>query len=123
MVYVLSLENIKNTFGLFLNRGFSKEETISITVRVPNVFSYSFDSVNKKLDVLRSVSLEDEVVKRPSYLIQGVDLSYARVKYLKSHNVVLNHKVFNYLVLSNKEFLKKFGISNDDVRKKYSYGK
>ena len=87
------------------------------------LYKIDFDSVNKKLDVLRSVSLEDEVVKRPSYLIQGVDLSYARVKYLKSHNVVLNHKGFNYLVLSNKEFLKKFGISNDDVRKKYSYGK
>ena len=69
------------------------------------------------------VSLEREILKRPSYLIQGAELSYARLNYLIFNKVTLDHKGFNYLILSGNNFLKRFGISNDEVKEEYAHRK
>ena len=43
--------------------------------------------------------------------------------YMKEHNLVFDHKTFNYLFLSNKEFDKRFGITNEEIKEKYPYKK
>ena len=119
ILYVLSLDNIQNTFNFLLSKGFSLKEVILITVKAPMVFNYSLESLNEKINILSKFSLKEDLVKRPSYLLQSVNLSVSRLRFFKENKIVLDHKAFNYLVLSNFEFIKKFGISNDDLKKKY----
>ena len=53
--------------------------------------------------------------------MQGVQLSYSRLKFLKENNIVLNHKAFNYLLMASKDFEKRFGISNDEIKERYPF--
>ncbi len=121
--FVLNEENIIEKINYFLEKGYSREETRLITVKVPTVFSYSRISLDEKIGILQDANLESELLNRPSYLIQGVNLSYARLRFMLDKKLTINHKAFNYLVLDNKNFLKKFGISNDEIRERYPYKK
>ena len=120
-VYTLSVQNILNKFNYFLTKGYSKEESKFITVKLPNVFSYSIDGLDEKIEILKQNDLEKEILNRPSYLMQGAILSYSRISYLKENNVVLNHRAFNYLVMSGKDFKKRFGVSNEEVKERYPF--
>ena len=122
-IYVLTEENIKSKFEFFLEKGYSSEDIRFITLKVPAVFSYSRVSLDEKIRVLQESNLGSELLNRPSYLIQGVNLSYARLRFMLDKKLTINHKAFNYLVLDNKNFLKKFGISNDEIRERYPYKK
>lgn len=75
--------------------------------------------MSEKLEILRQFSLEKSLIQRPSYLFQSVRLSLSRLNFFKENRIVLDNKGFNYLVLSNREFTKKFGVSNDDLKKRY----
>ena len=55
--------------------------------------------------------------------MQGAILSYSRMRFLKEKKIVWDHKAFNYLLMSSKDFEKRFGISNDEVKEKYSFKK
>ena len=112
-----------NKFNYFLNRGYSKDEAIFITVKLPVVYSYSIDSLNEKFSILSGVGLDKEVLNRPSYLMQSVELTFARMNFLKDKKVVFDHKAFNSLVMSSTDFKKKFGIDNEEVRERYPYKK
>ena len=122
-IYVLTEENIKSKFEFFLEKGYSSEDIRFIKLKVPAVFSYSRVSLDEKIRVLQESNLGSELLNRPSYLIQGVNLSYARLRFMLDKKLTINHKAFNYLVLDNKNFLKKFGISNDEIRERYPYKK
>ena len=80
-------------------------------------------SLDEKIVILQDANFESDLLNRPSYLIQGVNLSYARLRFMLDKKLTINHKAFNYLVLDNKNFLKKFGISNDEIRERYPYKK
>ena len=119
-LYTLSIQNILDKFKYFVDKGYTKEETRFIMLKLPNIFSYSKDGLDEKIEVLSQNGLEAEILNRPSYLMQGALLSYARMEFLKENNIVLNHKAFNYLMMSSKDFEKRFGVSNDEIKERYS---
>ena len=55
--------------------------------------------------------------------MQSSILSFSRLEFLKENGFTLDHKAFNYLLMSSKDFEKKFGISNDLVKERYSLKK
>lgn len=105
----------------FVKKGYSKQAIKLITVKVPSVFNYSREGLDEKTGILKEADMEKEIITRPSYLIQGVNLSYARLKFMRDKNFTLNHQAFNYLVLDSKAFKNKFGVSNDEIKKRYPY--
>ena len=119
----MNTQNLKEKILYFLNIGYSIDEIIWITRKVPTVFNYSCEGLDEKIKVLKNADLQSEILSRPTCLMQGVELSYARVKFMKENNLVFDHKAFNYLFLSNKEFHKRFGITNEEIKEKYPYKK
>ena len=101
--------------------GYSREEIIFMTVKVPGIFNYSKEGLDQKIDVLRQNGLENEILSNPSYLMQGVELSYSRLCFFKDKKIVLDHRAFNYLVMASKDFEKRFGINNIEVKERYPF--
>ena len=61
-------------------------------------------------------------MKNPKHLMQSVDLTYARFKYLtlvKSRS--LDKTTIDYLFTGAKAFEKIFGISKEELLARYSY--
>ena len=52
-----------------------------------------------------------------------MSLSYARLSFMRDKKLTIDHKAFNYLVLNNKNFIKKFGVSNEELKERYPYKK
>ena len=51
--------------------------------------------------------------------MQGVNLSYVRLKFFEESGFTLDHKMFNLLLIDDKHFTKRFGYSNEELKKKY----
>ena len=77
----MSVQNILDRFNFLLSKGYSKDEVIFIIIKVPNIFSYSKEGLEEKIKVLKENGLENEIINRPTYLMQGVQLSYSRLKF------------------------------------------
>ena len=123
VIFNLSEENIISKVNFFKDKGYSLEETRYILLKLPTIFNYSLDSLEEKLNILKEANLEKEFLNRPSYLMQSSILSFSRLEFLKENGFTLDHKAFNYLLMSSKDFEKKFGISNDLVKERYSLKK
>ena len=70
--------HLKDIFAFFLKNGYSKEEVIKMTKSLPQIYSLSKENMKQKIDFYDSIGMHVLAVIDTKYLMQSVNLSYAR---------------------------------------------
>jgi len=122
VIYGYSTDNIKNKINDIESLGYTRGEVIKITVNLPSIFGYSTENIREKILYLREIGLEDVVVLDPKKIMQSVDLTYARYRYLTEElGLTLDMLNYRYLFEGEKSFVRKFKISKGELLEKYNY--
>lgn len=77
--------------------------------------------MEKVKNYLKEFGLDCVVLGNTKYLMQSVNLTYARYEFLKDKNIIVNNDNYNLLFIGNNDFRKKFKIEKTELLEKYSY--
>ena len=92
-----------------------------MTKNFPTLYGLSIENIKEKIMFYDSVGLHNIAILHPTYLMQSVELSYARYYFYKSNNVIINMKNYSKLFLSEKAIKKQYGVTNKDLISLYNY--
>ena len=120
-LYSLSIDYIKNKFIELLNLGFSIDEIKKMTIKFPSLYSLSIDNIRKKREFYDMVGLSDMMILEPKYIMQSIELSYARYMFLKNIGININMNNYRILFMGQNQFEKRFGKNNEQLIKIYNY--
>ena len=67
-----------------MNLDYTKEEVIYMTEKLPSLFGLSMENIKEKIDFYDYIGFHEIVAINPLFLIQSINLSYARYNYLTS---------------------------------------
>ena len=91
---------------------------------MPTIFGYGIENIKEKIDFLISENLKNIILKKPKNLMQSVDLTYARYRYLtEERHIDIDEENSRYLFKNKKEFENTFGIDNLTLVSNYCYDK
>ena len=119
----LSKDKLYETISLLESYNFSRDEIGYIILNFPSIFSFSVQTLDEKLSYLDSIGLLGVVLIKPNQLIQSVSLTYARYEYLKSIGILVTMNNWKLLFMGEKDFVRHFKITSDELYSKYSYNK
>lgn len=122
-LYGRSIENLVTKIHAIEGLGYSRDEVLRMTSLLPSLFSYSIENIKEKIDFARQVELEQALLDNPKNLMQSVDLTYARYKFLTEECVFLDEEVSQEIFRNAEHFKSKFKISKKELLEKYSYGR
>jgi len=120
-IYNLSIENIKQKQDGIMSLGYTKEEVIKMTNSLPTLYSLSIENIKQKVEFYDSINMHDLALIDTKQLMQSVNLSYARYHFYKERNIDISIRSYRNLFINQKEFEKKFGLTKEELLKKYSY--
>ena len=99
---------------------FNPNEIRNIFRNYPNIISGDIEKLFYKLEIFRENNLLALIALKPKNLIQSAALDYARIEFLKENKCSLEEN-YTFIFYSQKEFIKKFNITNEDLLDKYPY--
>ena len=111
-------ENIIEIDKLFDENNYDFDEKRTVEVSQPVVLTEQKEDINDKLVVYNLENVKNIVVDNPMILLHPLDLSYARIRFIKSRRLSLP-KYSDFIVSDEKKFKEKFGISNYYVKRCY----
>lgn len=121
-IFGRSSDNIKNKIDFLIYLGYTKEEALKMTVSNPAIFSHSSNALKEKIEFFKSIGLKYFLVEKPKNLMQSIDLTYARFRYLTvEKNREINKTTVDCLFSSTKRFEQAFGITKEELLGRYSY--
>ena len=103
--------------------GYSIEEIMHITLSLPTIFCYSTELIKNKIEFYKDLNLENMIIGKPTNLMQSIEVTYARIKLLKTKGFTLNNRNYRVLFIDNTKFEKKYHINKKDLLSKYPYTK
>jgi len=117
--YTLSLNTIKTRIDNLIKLGFDKNIVKTIFYNYPQIISFKEDTLNKKYNYYLNLNMIDIFRKKPEYLMQNIELTDARYRYLINKGLEINKNNYGKLFVSDKRFKKNYGISNYELLKEY----
>ena len=117
----LSIDYISQKMKDIEELGYSEDEVRNIAREFPAILGLTIENIGKKIRFYDSVGLHLVAVKMPRYLMQSVELSYARYRLLQEKKYPISENSFNKLFAKEREFERQFGIKKADLLKKYNY--
>lgn len=96
-LYSVGIETIKQKINDMMHLGYTRKEVIRMTKQLPALFGYSIDNIKRKINFYKSINLENIVLEDTKLLMQSVTLSYARYRYLKSREIIVNINSYSRL--------------------------
>ena len=111
----LSSYNILDTIQIIESFGYSRSDSIKMTLGLPSIFGFKKETLIEKLEFYISINLKQVIKDESKNLIQGLELSYDRYNFLKGLSC------FNYkdMFMSQDKFIRKYGYSNEDIINKF----
>lgn len=103
--------------------GYSKEEIIKMTKTLPVIYSYSIENMKQKIAFYDSIGMHELAVIDAKQLMQSVNLSYARYSFYMDKGINIDIDNYKKLFISQKQFEKSYGITKEELLKKYDYNK
>ena len=122
-IYGLSKENMKQKIEDIMVLGYSKEEVIKMTKSLPQIYSLSKENMKQKIDFYDSIGMHVLAVIDTKYLMQSVNLSYARYSFYMDKGINIDIDNYRKLFIGQKNFEKSYGITKEELLKKYDYNK
>ncbi len=120
-LYGLDIENIRQKIDNIEKLGYERKDVIEMTKKLPALFSYSIDNIKRKINFYKSINLENIVLEDTKQLMQSVELSYARYRYLTIKKAEITKDNYSKLFYSQNNFKKRLGIDNKTVKKLYPF--
>lgn len=99
-----------------LNNFFSEEETKRIILDFPQIFNFSVGYLLEKMNIYKKNGVIDLISSVPKRLMQSTELTLARFELLNNLNVPLEVVPKN-LFACQKDFVRKFGFTNEETLK------
>ena len=122
-IYGYSIENMKQKIEDIMLLGYSKEEVIKMTKSLPQIYSLSKENMKQKIDFYDSIGMHVLAVIDTKYLMQSVNLSYARYSFYMDKGINIDIDNYRKLFIGQKNFEKSYGITKEELLKKYDYNK
>ena len=122
-LYSYSIENINKKINDLIELGYSKKEVLYLLYELPALFGLTLENIKNKVEFLKDIGLGDIIIKKPKYLIQSIDLTYARYHYLISKNIVITPEKYSLLFKGETAFEKQYGVKKQELIEKYNYKK
>lgn len=120
-IFSYSIDKIRQRIDDLVGFGYTLEQAREITIKLPSIFGFSIDNLREKKDFYDSIGLGNIFIKDPKQIIQSIDLSYARYMFYKSIGIDLTMSNYLMLFYNQSIFKKRFGITNEDLVRRYSY--
>ena len=120
-IYGYSIENMKQKIEDIMVLGYSKEEVIKMTKSLPQIYSLSKENMKQKIDFYDSIGMHVLAVIDTKYLMQSVNLSYARYSFYMDKGINIDIDNYRKLFIGQKNFEKSYGITKEELLKKYDY--
>ena len=120
-IFGLSEENIENKFKYLESKGYSKKDIIKMTKSLPTIFSLSEENIDKKIEFYKEIDLEFIITEDTLQLMQSVELTYARYRFLIDMSIIINQDNYAKLFYVQKQFIKQYGINNNELINRYPY--
>ena len=121
VIFSLDVENIKQKNKDLENLGYNPDEVKKITVTFPQVYSLGSDNVTQKIEFYDSIELHDMIVETPRNLIQSVNVSYSRYKFLQEKGINVTMVNYKKIFTDNKQFEAQYKITKETLLEKYNY--
>ena len=121
VIFSLDVENIKQKNKDLENLGYTPDEVKKITVTFPQVYSLSVDNLTPKIEFYDSIELHRMVVKDPRNLMQSVNVSYARHKFLQEKGINITMANYKKIFVAHKQFEDQYKITKETLFEKYNY--
>lgn len=120
-LFSTTIELIEKKIKILEDMNYSKEEIIYIISLYSGLLTTSEESIKNKLDMVASLNIKPVILLNPRYLIQGVELTYARYSYLTQiHNIeFITATDMRVLFIGNNNFSSRYDASNQYVKDFY----
>ena len=112
-------EKIMNLLNILRNFLYDESEILKICIKFPSIFSFGEDNICSKIAFLKDIGLEKIIIQNPMILIQNLELAIKRYNYLTKNNVIISDYNYKDLYLTDKRFISKHGISNQELFENY----
>lgn len=122
-IFNYSIENMCQKIDNIVELGYTREEVINMTKTCPQLYGYGIENIRAKIDFYDSINMHELANVHSTYLMQSVDLSYARYCFYQDKGVNITIDNYAKLFCSNKVFKKTYGINKKELIKKYNYDK
>ena len=120
-IFGYSIENMEQKIIDITKLGYTKKEVIKMTKTLPPIFGYSKENISQKIEFYDSINMHELAVEKSKYLMQSVNLSYARYEYLKENGKTITMNNYSLLFMNNKLFEKQYGITKKELLERYNY--
>ena len=114
----ISAAKVIDIDSIFTKYNYSSKDTETIEVKNILVFNHNIDLLDKKLLLFKDNSLQRAVVAYPRGLVHSLNLSYARIKHIKSKGK--EPKACTNIIFKDEEvFREVFRISTKELIERY----
>ena len=103
--------------------GYSYEDSRKIILALPSIFGLNIDTIREKKEFYDMIGLSDVFIVKPKYLIQSVELSYARYMFYKDRGIDIDMSNYSILFISRGNFYNKYKIDKIDILELYNYNR
>ena len=122
-IYGLSIENMKQKIVDIMDLGYTKEEVIKMTKTLPALYGLSIENIKQKIDFYNLIGMHELAVIDAKNLMQSTNLSYARYSFYIDLGINIDMNNYRKLFINQKQFEKTYGITKEELLKRYDYNK
>ena len=119
----LSSDRINQGYDYLIELGYSKEESLEMIKSFPQIVALKKETLEPKFSFYKSIGLIEAITTHPKNLMQSVDLSYARYKFLEENGVTITMANNKKLFTSNEFFERQYKITKEQLLNNYKKDK
>lgn len=120
-LFSYSEQRIEDRYRYLIRKGYDKDQIIKMTVELPTIYGSKEESLDNKIDFMKTINLEPIILESAKYLIQSVELTYARYAFFQDRKEKINRQNYNRLFRGAKKFEQSYCITSDELLTKYQF--
>lgn len=121
VLYSYSSDTMKQRMDNLISLNYTKEEALKITKEFPDIYGLTVERIKEKIDFYDSIDMHGLAVEAPKYLMQSIELSYARYQFYLSIGKPVNMCDYRCLFIGEDRFKQVYTTTREDILEKYNY--
>ena len=115
----VSNETLQKRYDALISCDLTDEQLHQMIINYPSLLAFSPDNSVPKIKYYQAIELDSVIIREPKRLMQSFELSCARVAFFKELGHTITASNSSRIFINEKDFIKKYGITNDDLIAKY----